>query len=130
MDRHARHECQLRVICAAGRAVVTAISVFGFHSGAGARHGSGGADRGACDVVGRKDRQCHPGVVRARGGGAPHNPGRSSSAGRSEAVLLVSDGKALNHDTLYQLGVAVTDKAAVVDACHRAVRLGAHVEKP
>jgi thioredoxin type arsenate reductase len=45
-------------------------------------------------------------------------------------VLLVSDGKTLHHDTLYHLGAAVTDKAAVVDAYHRAVRLGAHVEKP
>lgn len=45
-------------------------------------------------------------------------------------VLVVSDGKPLNHDTLYHLGVEVADKAAVVDAYARAMVLGARVEKP
>lgn len=45
-------------------------------------------------------------------------------------VLVVSDGKDLHHDTLYHLGVALPDKAAVVDAYHRAVAFGVHVEKP
>ena len=45
-------------------------------------------------------------------------------------VLLVSDGKTLHHDTLYHLGVAVPDRAAVIDAYHRATRFGAPVEKP
>lgn len=45
-------------------------------------------------------------------------------------VLLVSDGKELHHDTLYHLGIGVADKAAVIDAYHRAVPFGAHVEKP
>ncbi|MCA1776987.1 MAG: VOC family protein, partial [Loktanella sp.] len=45
-------------------------------------------------------------------------------------VLVVSDGKDLHHDTLYHLGVALPDKAAVIDAYHRAVALGAHVDKP
>jgi thioredoxin type arsenate reductase len=45
-------------------------------------------------------------------------------------VLLVSDGKELHHDTLYHLGVEVADRAAVIDALHRARELGAHVEKP
>jgi len=45
-------------------------------------------------------------------------------------VLLVSDGKELHHDTLYHLGIGVADRDAVVDAYHRAVTFGAHVEKP
>lgn len=45
-------------------------------------------------------------------------------------VLLVSDGKELHHDTLYHLGVAVADKAAVVRAYHLAREAGIHVEKP
>ncbi len=45
-------------------------------------------------------------------------------------VLLVADGKKLRHDTLYHLGIGVTDREAVVDAYHRAVAFGAHVEKP
>ena len=45
-------------------------------------------------------------------------------------VLLVSDGKVLHQDRLYHLGIGVADRAAVVDAYHRAVRFGAHVEKP
>lgn len=45
-------------------------------------------------------------------------------------VLLVSDGKELHHDTLDHLGIGVADRAAVIDAYHRAVDFGAHVEKP
>jgi protein-tyrosine-phosphatase/catechol 2,3-dioxygenase-like lactoylglutathione lyase family enzyme len=45
-------------------------------------------------------------------------------------VLLVSDGKTLNHDTLYHLGTAVTDKQAVVAAYHQAVAAQWHIEKP
>lgn len=45
-------------------------------------------------------------------------------------VLVVSDGKPLNHDTLYHLGVEVAGKAAVVEAYARAKVLGAKVEKP
>jgi thioredoxin type arsenate reductase len=45
-------------------------------------------------------------------------------------VLVVSDGKELNHDTLYHLGVGLADKTAVVDAYHRARAVGAAVEKP
>jgi thioredoxin type arsenate reductase len=45
-------------------------------------------------------------------------------------VLVVSDGKELHHDTLYHLGVAVADKAAVVRAYHLAREAGIHVEKP
>lgn len=45
-------------------------------------------------------------------------------------VLLVSDGKQLHHDTLYHLGIAVADRAGVIDAFHRANAFGAHVEKP
>jgi arsenate reductase (thioredoxin) len=45
-------------------------------------------------------------------------------------VLVVSDGKALHHDTLYHLGVGMADRDAVIDAYHRAVAFGAAVEKP
>lgn len=45
-------------------------------------------------------------------------------------VLLVSDGTALHHDTLYHLGIGVADRQTVVDAYHRAVAFGAHIEKP
>lgn len=45
-------------------------------------------------------------------------------------VLVVADGKDLHHDTLYHLGVALPDKAAVIDAYHHALSFGAHVEKP
>lgn len=45
-------------------------------------------------------------------------------------VLLVADGKPLHHDTLYHLGLGVTDRDAVVEAYHRAIAFGAHVEKP
>ena len=45
-------------------------------------------------------------------------------------VLVVSDGKPLNHDTLYHLGIGMPDKAAVIDAYQRALAFGAHVKKP
>ena len=45
-------------------------------------------------------------------------------------VLLVSDGNALHHDTLYHLGLGLADKTAVIEAYHRALRFGARVEKP
>jgi arsenate reductase (thioredoxin) len=45
-------------------------------------------------------------------------------------VLVVADGKDLNHDTLYHLGMALPDKASVIDAYHRAVAIEAQVEKP
>lgn len=45
-------------------------------------------------------------------------------------VLVVSDGKDLHHDTLYHLGIAVADKAGVIDAYTRAVAFGADVAKP
>lgn len=45
-------------------------------------------------------------------------------------VVVVDDGKTLHQDTLYHLGVALPDRDAVVDAYHRALALGAHVEKP
>jgi arsenate reductase (thioredoxin) len=45
-------------------------------------------------------------------------------------VLLVSDGKELHHDTLYHLGIAVADKAAVVRAYELAKATGFTVTKP
>lgn len=45
-------------------------------------------------------------------------------------VLVVSDGKTLNHDTLYHLGIAVADKAAVVQAFHLAQAAGVTIAKP
>lgn len=36
----------------------------------------------------------------------------------------------LNHDTLYHLGIGVSDKSAVIDAYKRARTFGAHIEKP
>jgi protein-tyrosine-phosphatase/catechol 2,3-dioxygenase-like lactoylglutathione lyase family enzyme len=45
-------------------------------------------------------------------------------------VLLVSDGKELHHDTLYHLGIEVADRAAVIEAFHRAREFGANIEKP
>ncbi len=45
-------------------------------------------------------------------------------------VLMVADDNALHHDTLYHLAIALPDKAAVIDAYHRALAFGAHVEKP
>lgn len=45
-------------------------------------------------------------------------------------VIMVADGHELHHDTLYHLGIGLTDKAAVVDAYHRAVAIGVKVAKP
>lgn len=45
-------------------------------------------------------------------------------------VVVVSDGKELHHDTLYHLGIAVADKAAVIEAFRRAERAGIPVAKP
>ena len=49
---------------------------------------------------------------------------------RTNFVLLVSDGKELHHDTLYHLGIAVADKAAVVRAYDLARSAGLTVHKP
>lgn len=49
---------------------------------------------------------------------------------RTNFVLLVSDGKELHHDTLYHLGVAVADRAAVVRAGALARAAGVTVVKP
>ena len=49
---------------------------------------------------------------------------------RVNFVLVVSDGKELHHDTLYHVGIAVADKAAVVEAFHRANAAGFSVQKP
>jgi len=48
---------------------------------------------------------------------------------RTNFVLLAADGQALHHDTLYHLGVAVSDKAAVVRAYELAVAAGLRVAK-
>jgi arsenate reductase len=45
-------------------------------------------------------------------------------------VVVVSDGKELHHDTLYHLGIAVADKAAVVRTHAQAVAAGIAVNKP
>lgn len=45
-------------------------------------------------------------------------------------VLLVSDGKELNHDTLYHLGMGVGSKGKVVEFFRSAVENGFHIEKP
>jgi len=44
-------------------------------------------------------------------------------------VLVVADGKELHHDTLYHLGIAVADKAAVVRAYELARAAGFEVKK-
>lgn len=49
---------------------------------------------------------------------------------RTNFVVLVDDGLTLHQDTLYHLGVGVEDKAAVVDAHHRAVAAGWTIYKP
>jgi protein-tyrosine-phosphatase/catechol 2,3-dioxygenase-like lactoylglutathione lyase family enzyme len=49
---------------------------------------------------------------------------------RTNLVLLVSDSKELHHDTLYHLGVAVADAAAVVRAHELAKAAGFAVRKP
>lgn len=53
-----------------------------------------------------------------------------SDALRTNFVLLVDDGKALHHDTLYHLGIDVGTRAAVVDAHHRAAAAGWPIHKP
>ncbi len=45
-------------------------------------------------------------------------------------VLLAREGKALHHDTLFHLGLAVADRAAVIDAYTRATAFGASIVKP
>lgn len=49
---------------------------------------------------------------------------------RTNFVVVVSDGKELHHDTLYHLGIAVADKAAVVETYHRATSAGVEVANP
>jgi arsenate reductase len=50
---------------------------------------------------------------------------------RLNFVLLVSDGKELHqNDTLYHFGIALADKAGVIDAYSRASEAGWHIEKP
>jgi protein-tyrosine-phosphatase/catechol 2,3-dioxygenase-like lactoylglutathione lyase family enzyme len=49
---------------------------------------------------------------------------------RVNFVLVVSDGKELHHDTLYHVGIAVADRAAVIEAFHRATVAGFSVQKP
>jgi arsenate reductase (thioredoxin) len=49
---------------------------------------------------------------------------------RTNFVLLVSDGKELHHDTLYHLGIAVHDKAAVIRTHELALAAGLTVTKP
>jgi thioredoxin type arsenate reductase len=51
-------------------------------------------------------------------------------AQRVNFVLVVSDGKELHHDTLYHVGIAVADRAAVIEAFHRATAAGFAVQKP
>ena len=53
-----------------------------------------------------------------------------SEALRTNFVVLVSDGKELHQDTLYHLGIELSDKAAVVDAHHRAIAAGWPIHKP
>lgn len=53
-----------------------------------------------------------------------------SEALHTNFVVLVDDGKPLHQDTLYHLGVELPDKAAVVDAHHRAAAAGWHIHKP
>ncbi len=45
-------------------------------------------------------------------------------------VLMVSDGLALHHDTLYHLGIGMADRQAVIDAYHYALAFGASIAKP
>lgn len=49
---------------------------------------------------------------------------------RTNFVLVVSDGKELHHDTLYHLGIAVADQAAVIRTHQLAREAGFKVEKP
>jgi protein-tyrosine-phosphatase/catechol 2,3-dioxygenase-like lactoylglutathione lyase family enzyme len=49
---------------------------------------------------------------------------------RTNFVLVVSDGKELHHDTLYHLGIAVPDRAAVIRAYELAKAGAVSVDKP
>ena len=49
---------------------------------------------------------------------------------RTNFVVVVSDGKELHHDTLYHLGIAVADKAAVIGAYHLARAASIEIMKP
>ena len=49
---------------------------------------------------------------------------------RTNFVLVVADGKDLHHDTLYHLGIAVADRAAVIRADEQARAAGFTVSKP
>ncbi|MCB9744963.1 MAG: VOC family protein [Alphaproteobacteria bacterium] len=53
-----------------------------------------------------------------------------SEALRTNFVILVDDGKPLHQDTLYHLGVELPDRAAVIDAHHRAAAAGWPIHKP
>ncbi|MEZ4445230.1 MAG: VOC family protein [Polyangiaceae bacterium] len=53
-----------------------------------------------------------------------------SEALRTNFVVLVDDGLTLHHDTLYHLGIEVGDRAAVIDAHHRARAAGWPIHKP
>lgn len=53
-----------------------------------------------------------------------------SDALRTNFVILVDDGKTLHQDTLFHLGVELPDRAAVIDAHHRAVAAGWALHKP
>ena len=53
-----------------------------------------------------------------------------SEALRTNFVVLVDDGKALHQDTLYHLGIELPDRAAVIDAHHRARAAGWPIHKP
>jgi arsenate reductase len=53
-----------------------------------------------------------------------------SEALRTNFVILVDDGKALHHDTLYHLGVDVGSRDAVIDAHRRAEAAGWPIHKP
>jgi protein-tyrosine-phosphatase/catechol 2,3-dioxygenase-like lactoylglutathione lyase family enzyme len=53
-----------------------------------------------------------------------------SPALRTSFVVVVSDGLTLHQDTLYHVGVELPDKAAVIDAQHRAVAAGFPIHKP
>jgi catechol 2,3-dioxygenase-like lactoylglutathione lyase family enzyme len=53
-----------------------------------------------------------------------------SEALRTNFVILVDDGIALHHDTLYHLGIDVGDRAAVIAAQGRAEAAGWEIHKP
>ncbi|MCB9689905.1 MAG: VOC family protein [Alphaproteobacteria bacterium] len=49
---------------------------------------------------------------------------------RTNFVVLVDDGLPLHQDTLYHLGIELPDRAAVIDAHHRALAAGWTLHKP